>query len=325
MNLDFYFAQPAWLWGLLLPWILLFIPQGQRQKRLQQRFKPYADPHLLPFLLSLPPTENTPKTRQPIDKTWLLLWSLGILAMAGLRWDYYEVELFQPSADVVLVFDLSHSMDATDVKPSRIARARQEVDDILKNSQGINIGLVAFASLAQVITPITEDFTSIDHLLPSLKSDLSRLQGSALLPALAKAQTLLQNRSAENSHNIILITDGEFSEASHDLYPVIRSLKQANIKLHILGMGTEKGSTLPSHDDKAQFLIHDGERVISQLQTQKLQQLAKKNGGLYQTADYLDHDSQRLLATIKANAPTIRNRENPGPGSSPRVWGIRTI
>lgn len=304
---SFHFEQTFWLWGLLIPILFFILPQKSQQKRINQHYKAYADAHLLPYLLA-PIDTPPPKVKKPTYKLGTIVWCLGILALASPRWDYDEIELFQPSSDVVILFDLSQSMNALDVKPSRISRAQQEVADLLKNSRDLNMGLVAFATLARTITPITADLNTLQRLLPSLKPDLTHLQGSHLIPALNQAQQLFASRSAENSRNLIIVTDGDFAESKAELNQAIEQLQQQGVITHFLGIGTQKGATILQDNIP---LTYQGKRVTSQLNRNQLIALAQAGDGIYQQADYLEQDTQTLLNAIHANAPPLRNEENP--------------
>ncbi|HEY5238151.1 MAG TPA: hypothetical protein VIJ62_07205, partial [Rhizomicrobium sp.] len=142
---QFHFAQSAWLWGFLaipaVP-ILYSLFRKARSDGLLERF---ADRHLLPHLV---------KSRGVAGRNiraslflWSAAWFFGVIAMAGPRWNYTDQQTFTSAQDLVIVLDLSQSMNAKDVKPSRIARAREEIEDLLDMSLGLSIGLVAYAAV----------------------------------------------------------------------------------------------------------------------------------------------------------------------------------
>lgn len=309
----FHFAQPHWLWLCLIPLLLWLLPPGRRQrKERQSRLQQYADPHLLPHLY-LPPQTDQRGQRSRLW-AWSLLWWLGILAMAGPRWDYTEVSVFQPGSDVVILFDLSRSMEAADMKPSRLARARQEVEDLLNLEPNIRIGLIAFATVAHVVSPITEDTHTLRHVLPSLGSHLVQLQGSHLSEALDRAHKLFAGQPAGNSRAVLLISDGDFAEP--ELEQAVRKLRRQGVQFYVLGVGTEDGGYVP--DDQGDWLRDkNGNRVVSRLDEGQLQELARAGDGLYLRADYRDSDSQQLLQRIRDDAPPMLEN-NPV-----RIWQER--
>ena len=81
--------------------------------------------------------------------------------MAGPRWDYEDVRLFHPGNNLLILLDISRSMQADDVAPSRLGRARQEIQDLIMQNRQVRLGLIAFASVPHVLSPITEDTVTI--------------------------------------------------------------------------------------------------------------------------------------------------------------------
>ncbi len=314
MSQGFHFAQPLWLWAMLVPLLLWLVPPGRKaRKEMQRRMREYADPHLLPHLLR-PAREDETRQRHRL-LLWTLLWWLGILALAGPRWDYTDVNVFQPGSDLVVLFDLSRSMEVSDVKPTRLARARQEVEDLLELNQGIRVGMIAFATVAHVVAPITEETTTLQHLLPSLATTLVQLQGSRLSSALDRAHRLLSGQPPGNSKALLLISDGDFDEPG--LPDLVRRLRAEGIKLYILGVGTPQGGPVPGPRPGSWLNDQQGNRVISHLEEEQLERLAAVGGGFYQEADFRDQDTQTLLQRIQRDAPA-QIKENPI-----RVWHER--
>jgi Ca-activated chloride channel family protein len=308
---QFHFSQPFWLWFILIiPLVWLFMPRSRKTP--DARFAQYADSHLLPHVL----IRQTPdlRGRRTYLKRWSLLWLIGCLAMAGPRWDFTDIKVFQPGSDLVVLMDLSRSMESTDVKPSRLARARQELDDLFNLNTSVRVGLVAFATVAHVVAPVTEDMQTLRHLLPSLSPNLIQLQGSRLSGALERARVLLAGQPAGNHQGILLVSDGDFIEPG--LEQTVRELHEDGIYLYVLGIGTPQGGSIPGSNGG---WLQDarGRRVVSRLEEGQLQLLAQAGGGMYQQADYRDSDSKALLAHIQNNAPP-RLKENPI-----RVWHER--
>ena len=98
------------------------------------------------------------------------------------------MQLFRPGTNLLILIDISRSMKVADVRPSRLARARQEVEDLLNRNRGVRVGVIGFASIAHVVSPVTEDMNGIRRVLSALDTSLVRLQGSRLLYALERAQ-----------------------------------------------------------------------------------------------------------------------------------------
>lgn len=298
----FHFSEPQWLWTLaVVPvlWILyrIFYSSGPTKN---DRLRAFADPHLLPHLIS--GTEGGLKGNGLWRALllWSAIWICSVLAMAGPRWDYTEIEAFRPANSLVIVLDLSRSMDVADVKPSRLARARQEIEDISRSSRGLNIGLVAFANIAHMITPLTDDKATLERLLPSIKTDLVYTQGSRLSPALHMARRMLESQKGEEKH-ILLLSDGGYEEPYGPIYRALREITDKGMKVHVLGLGTSQGGPVP--DGIGGYVRSSTGTVISKMDTGRLKQIASDGNGIYREASYLDDDTNDILRqiTIKAD------------------------
>jgi Ca-activated chloride channel family protein len=246
---------------------------------------------------------------------WSLLWALLVSAIAGPRWDFEDVQLFRPGSDLVILLDLSRSMDVSDIKPSRLTRARQEIQDLIENNRHSRVGLIGFATLAHIIAPLTEDGNSLLVLLPALSTDLVELKGSRLTEALARAQQMLAGQPADSSRHLLLVTDGDFGDGNLEEY--VKRLTREGVHLHVLGMGTEKGGLVPG-EDNTPLRQQDGSPVISRLDEESLKKLAKVGNGIYRRADYRDADTAALLDSIGrvSHAEVVANQKT-------RIWNER--
>jgi Ca-activated chloride channel family protein len=274
------------------------------------RYRAYADARLLPFLLGRHDLPARQQWRRFLG--WSILWALLVAAIAGPRWDYRDVQLFRPGNDLVILLDLSRSMDVTDVSPSRLGRARQELQDLVEHNKHSRLGLVGFATIAHVITPLTEDGNSLRALLPALSTNLVELKGSRLSEALMRARQMLAGQPADSSRHLLLLTDGDFGD--DNLVESVQGLVADGMHLHVLGIGTAEGGPVPAGDNSF-VLQQDGTPVVSRLDEASLQQLAKAGNGIYQRADYRDEDTAALLDSIgrASNAEVIANQKT-------RIW-----
>jgi len=312
-DFSFHFASSWWLLGLLL-----ILPVGVWLRRSTvygkiARMHRYADTHLLPYLTGS--RELKPRERWQRFSQWSIFWAILVIAMAGPRWDYTSVQLFTPGADLVILLDISRSMEVADVQPSRLTRARQEIEDLLNNNRELRIGLIAFASVAHVVSPITEDNQAIRSLLPAISSDLVRLQGSRLGEALNRAKILLAGQPENSRHSILLISDGDF--ADDDLEQQIEELAENDIQFHILGIGTEGGGPVPGR--MGQYLTDSRRQTIeSRLDISGLQQLAEVGDGTYQTADFRDQDITSILQLASAHSSAQASAE-----AQAKIWNER--
>lgn len=295
----FHFAQPMWLWGLLVvPLVLLWLSRTSPFRRRGHEER-YADAQLLPYLSGEAITHTT-GSRRPL-LAWVLAWCLLLLAMAGPRWGFRQMNPFEAGADLVILLDISRSMNVMDVAPARLERARHEIQDLVEAKQGIRVGLIAFATVAHVVTPITEDGESLLRQLPAISTDLVRLQGSRLGEALAQADRLLAGQGEEVSHNVLLISDGDFADP--EVVQRVKELYSRGIHLHVLAVGTSEGGPVP------EMRQANGQPVISALDIQGLEQLAKSGGGLFQVADYREDDTDELVDVILSRARIRQDEE----------------
>jgi Ca-activated chloride channel family protein len=307
----FHFSTPGWLWALLLclP-VALWLLWSHRLTTGNERVRRYADKHLLRHLLGR--SEASKHTRWRRYARWTALWTLLVLAMAGPRWDFTDVQLFRPGTNLVILFDISRSMNVTDVQPTRLARARQEVEDLLNLNRGIRVGLVGFATVAHVVSPVTEDMNGIRRMLAALDTGLVELQGSRLLFALDRAGELLAGQPEDSTNSLLIISDGDFDEPG--LEQRLREFANSGVRVHTIGVGTPEGDSVPG---KQGLWIRNrsGQPVVSALNEPLLQSLAKAGNGIYQRADYRESDTQRILDEVKAQAlPTTEQEERT------RVW-----
>ncbi|MEO5350488.1 MAG: VWA domain-containing protein [Magnetococcus sp. YQC-3] len=276
--------RPEWLLGLL-PLLLLLRRLGKPALD-QSDWSRVCAPHLLPHLLH---------PLQAGGRRWAPWWvgvvgSLLLLAMAGPVWQRHPQPVFQKQSAMVLLLDLSRSMDAADLKPSRLVRAKHKMVDLLRKRREGQTAFLVFAGEAFVVTPLTQDTATITAQLASLDSALMPVQGSRADRAVAKAIELLQQGGIAHGH-ILLMTDewgGEEQVAS-------RVVKEGHI-LTILGIGTPEGAPIPLVDGG--FLDDaNGAIIMAKLDEKQLQRLAVQGGGRYQTIRNDDQDIDTLLAT----------------------------
>ena len=251
-----------------------------------------CDAHLLPHILV---GGDHRQSRSP----YVLLaiaWTFCLLALAGPAWSKLPQPVFRAQSALVLVLDLSRSMDAEDVKPSRLTRAKHKVLDILKRRQEGQTALVVFSGEPYVVSPLTEDANTIAALIPSLDTSLMPVQGSRPDLALLKADELLA-QSDVPSGNILLITDGV---EAIDRQSGVEKLRIRQHRIFVLGVGTTDGAPIPQSGG---FVKDDeGAIVIPKLNPQALAELARIGGGEYATITIDDQDLEAVLPSDWAAA-----------------------
>ncbi|MGB0764070.1 MAG: VWA domain-containing protein, partial [Luminiphilus sp.] len=282
-EMDFHLLHPQAFWLLLvLPAVIFMI---WRRVRSSASWSRVIDPHLLPHLMT-----GTGETRTSRNHWWTVIWlALAVLAIAGPSFSKIDVPVFQRADALVIVLDLSASMAAADIQPSRVQRAKQKIMDLLaERDEGVT-GLVVYAGDAHVVAPLTDDRRTIENLLTALSPDIMPLPGSNPTEALERALSLLQTAGAA-SGQILLMTDGmpKFEPA------LIADQLDAAIDIAILGIGTGTGAPIPRSDGG--FLRNDnGDIVIPGLDAAALQAHATALGGRFSRISLDNSDIDSLL------------------------------
>jgi Ca-activated chloride channel family protein len=307
---EFEFAQPQWLWALLVPlFVFLLGWLAGHRKPYFLRVRDFADAHLLPHLLITDKSSHPLKKSQGLKKIisvfitgrlwgilWFLLWTLGILALAGPRWDYDEQETVRKRANLMILLDLSESMRVKDLPHSRFEQALQDIEELLDRKEDIYVGLMVFAGIPHLVTPLTDDYNTLRHLLYELNIDLLPVQGSQLAPALDSAAHWLKGQAMTTVPHILVISDGEFEE--DDLQASLALTQKQVFYLHTLGVGSSQGTPIPNKDG-TWLRDKQGEVVVSRLNETSLRQLAIAGRGVYQKADYRNEDTQAILTEVE--------------------------
>ena len=289
---DFHFIRPLWFWAVLPLCILIGLLW--RQRLVSRSWRTVVDAQLLPHLLM----SNGAAQR----RRWPLLWValagvLAILALAGPTWLTLEQPVFRQQSGLVVLLDLSRSMDATDVRPSRLERARLKLIDILNQRKEGQTALVAYAGTPFVVTPLTSDNKTIISQLPSMTTDLMPAQGSRPDRAIAIALQLLQQAGVVRG-SVLLVTDGVEGVAPQQLDEATAALRAAGHRLLVLGVGTATGAPIPMLSVGGFLTDASGAIVIPKLDEARLSATASAGNGLYRQLSGDDGDINALLAQL---------------------------
>ena len=274
----------------------------------------FINPTVLLLLLGLPllyiflsKTEQTRANRSKLFgfpgniskyKPLLVTITCAILILACARpySGYEDVKVPGSSRDISLIVDVSKSMLATDVSPSRLQFVKHKVQDVIdfisKSTPGDRISLILFAGDAYEYCPLTSDYAVLKVFADSISTDLITAPGSALNDAIQTALTSFKDLQATRPY-LLLLSDGEDDELN--IQKVVTSLKADGRTLDVLGIGTPEGG--PIEEGRGAYLKdRDGNIVITKLNEPSLQQLATRTGGKYFRANLLDNDIRTLLA-----------------------------
>lgn len=285
MLADFHWLRPEWL--LALPFIGALALVLARRRLAPGSWQSVVDPALVPYVLSRTQTRN-------LDYRWWLILFGGIiatLALAGPSWNRVEQPVFRSDQAVVIALDLSRSMDAQDLTPSRLTRARLKILDILDRRSGGQTALVVYSSNAFTVTPLTDDADTVASLVNSLSTDIMPSRGSYPLAAINKGRQLLEQAGVALGE-VLLITDGGTSPAAER---AAEELHDAGYTLSILGVGTTEGAPIPRAGGG--FVTdRSGNIAVPRLEASGLRRLAAAGGGRYAVMTSDDRDIDSLLS-----------------------------
>ncbi|MCP5445870.1 MAG: VWA domain-containing protein [Chromatiaceae bacterium] len=289
---QFHLLRPEWL--LALPSLLLLLWKLQSRNNHAGNLAAVCDPQLLPYLL-------IGARDKPAYKLHLLIGVgglLAILALAGPSWKKIEQPVYRQQSSLVILLDLSRSMDSSDVEPSRLTKARFKLLDILKRRNEGQTALVVYAAQPFVVTPLTDDSATIQALVGTLTTEIMPSQGSRPDLALRRGIELLQ-QSGEPTGDLLFLTDGISDEALRRLLESHRS----EYPVSVLGIGTAEGSPIPLAEGGF-VQDNNGNIVVDKLDEQRLIKLAASAGGVYHRLTHDDRDIDYLLAAMKTGGST---------------------
>ncbi len=272
----------------------------QRKKRLHA----FGNPELLKQLMP------DVSTSRPYTKFALLMCALAVLIVAVARPQFgqKQQEIQSEGLDIMIAIDISNSMLAEDVQPSRLGRAKQMLAQLLGKMGNNRVGLVVFAGDAFVQMPITADYAAANMFLASISPDLIELQGTAIGAAIERSVAAFDEKSKAGKA-IILITDAENHE--DDAIAQATQAAKMGIKLIVVGIGKTEGSPIPLSARSSDFLRdRAGQVVVSRLGEAMAQQIAVAGDGIYLYADHTNtalRAIQSELDTLDKAAVTSKN------------------
>jgi len=269
--------------------LLLFVVLYLTSKATSPSWKSVCDNKLLPYVL----TTGTKKSSLLPMLLIILASSVSIIALAGPVWKKLPQPVFREESALVIALDLSQSMHATDIKPSRLERAKLKLLDIIDARKGGQTALIVYAATAFTVTPLTDDDNTIANLVPALEPELMPAQGSNIASALKLSAELLQQAGITRG-DVLLVTDG----ISGSVDSAINTLTANGHRLSIIGIGTPEGSPVPLSGG---FLTDSsGAIVIPKLETAELQRAAVKGGGIYVNMQAGDSDIRKLASLFES-------------------------
>lgn len=285
------FGHPSILYLLtLLPAVVLFLVWARRRKK--REIALFAG-KVFDLLL----TRGISPWRT-VAKEILLVLSLLLLVIAWARpqWGERWEETKRRGLDIFVAIDLSKSMLAGDVSPSRIERARRKLTDLIPLLEGDRIGLIGFAGEAFVLMPLTLDYNALPLYVESLSPDLLTVPGTALSSAVNLAVQSFEKEGPAESHAILLMSDGE--DLSGEVAPAIDTALSKGIQIDTLGIGTTDGAPIPEagggfKKDKS------GQLILTRLEEASLEKMAQETDGIYVRSVAGDDDLKLIYERIR--------------------------
>lgn len=207
---------------------------------------------------------------------------LFVIAIARPLGKPIESEQEYSGRDIMLVIDVSSSMNAIDLKPSRMEAVKKGLNNFIANLSGDRVGIIVFAGIDFVQCPLTLDYEAVGFIIDSLYAGMLPREGTALGNAIKSAIERMEEK-AEKSKVMILITDGESLEGISPI-DAASEAKEKNIRIYTIGAGTEEGGMIPEGTDiwgRTYYKIYRGEVVVSRLDEKILKQVAGISGGRY--------------------------------------------
>lgn len=273
----FRFSNPEYLYLLLaIPALILLYIVGNAIRN--KRLKAYGDPQIIGQLM--PDVSK----RRPWLKFMLQLLAVTvcIFMVCGPQFGSKLEKQKRKGAELMIALDVSNSMMAEDIIPNRLEKAKQVLSKLVDKLKNDKIGLIVFAGDAYTQLPITSDYVSAKMFLASISPALVPVQGTAIGTAINRCMSSFP-QEGKTERAIIVITDGENFEDN-----AIESAKAATeggVKVHVVGMGLEKGAPIPVGTSNEFRKDKDGNVVITKLNEKMCQEIAEAGGGVYVRSD----------------------------------------
>jgi Ca-activated chloride channel homolog len=236
-----------------------------------------------------------------IVKALLLMgfFAFGILAAARPQWGMRLQTVHRHGVDIIAALDTSYSMNAEDIAPNRLEKAKGEIRRLVQKAEDDRVGLVYFAGTAAILCPLTLDHGAVNLFLDAADSGMIPEPGTSLAAAIDTA-TVAFIENERKYKVLVLFTDGEDLEGEVDT--AAQKAKNAGVIIYTVGIGTTQGRPIPVRDAKGDVLEYrkdpDGKIVTSRLDERSLAEIASETGGRYFRATASENEIQALYSDI---------------------------
>ena len=284
---------------LLLPVIGYFIIHYIRWK--SKRRNVFAEDRFQDVLF-----EKTSGFAKLFPVLYLLGFLFLILSIIDLLGGKEEISVQQNVNSTIFVLDVSNSMNAQDIQPSRLEEAKNIIINSLQKMTNDRIGIIVFAGDAYSVMPLSNDYSAAETYLQGIETSVIQNQGTDFLKPIQIAAQKFKNIT-KGSRNIVLISDGEDNEGHED--EAINLAKKEGIRVTTIGVGTEEGAPIPEYYF-GQLMGYKsdmyGETVVSKLQTKALKNIANSTGGNYLDGNNLDNAINNLITELHKSSSSTK-------------------
>ena len=276
----------------LIPLVLVLFVIFKRRRN--KSLNAFAEPNLLKRL-----ARDLPLHKHEVKFVFVLLALLAlIIGIANPKLGSKLEEVKREGIDIMVALDLSRSMNATDVSPSRLEKAKVFINKLISELQGDRIGLVIFAGNAYVQMPITTDYSAASLFLESISSEIVPRQGTAIGEAIRLSVEGFDQTNGANKV-VLVISDGENHEG--DALEAATEATEEGVLVYTIGVGTEKGGPVPLTRNGVRYDFQrdkDGNIITSKMNPSMLQEVAESGSGVYMALDNTREVAQMLNEEI---------------------------
>lgn len=276
---------------LLLPLLAFFLVRFLKWKKKKREI--FADSSFHDHLF---------EKKSGFTKFFTTLYLLGtlflIFSIIDLLNGSEEVKSNQRLNNVVFMLDVSNSMNAEDIEPSRLAQAKNLMINTMQKMKNDKVGIVIFAGEAISIMPLTTDYNSAETYISGIETNSMQIQGTDFLKGMQAAVEKFKNVS-KGSRKVILLSDGEDNEGNDNA--AIRLANSEGITVTSVGIGSDEGAPVPEYEF-GQLMGYkidmNGQTVISKRQTEALKKIAESTGGTYIDGNNLNESPDKIIDAV---------------------------
>ena len=239
-----------------------------------------------------------------------LYFGLIVIALMAPSFGDVKKEIKAVGKDIFICVDLSNSMNANDVQPTRLEKLKSELKNLVSSFSTDRIGLVIFSSDAFMQCPLTYDQSALFLFIETLSTKLVPQGGTDFGPPLDLALKRLNdpsnNTGSQQSKFVILISDGE--DFGDDTQDAVEDIKESGVKLYTLGIGTKEGGRIPSGNGYKKD--DDGNIVVTTLNSKDLMEIANTTGATYYEVSDGRNDVKKLISDMAKIEGEVRESKN---------------